>query len=138
MSAKSRKSSKALDRPFDPDLLNRARQIAGGYQIILHLEDGEYFGRGLEMPFVMSDGKTPDECVRATREGLAVAVATLLESGKSPPLPASDSKRTEQINVRLTQEEKMMLEHAARTHGFRGIGDYVRSASLAHSNNDRQ
>ncbi len=57
------------------------------------------------MPLVMSDGKTPDACVRATREALTVTVATLLESGQTPPPPASENKRTEQVNVRLTLEE---------------------------------
>jgi len=133
MSDKSRNSRKALDRPFEVDVLGRARRIAAQYQIILQFEDGEYYGRGLEMPFVMSDGKTPDACVRATREALMVAVATLLEAGKTAPSPASENKRTEQVNIRLTQEEKLVLEHAARSHGFRGIGDYVRSRSLAHS-----
>jgi len=131
MPAKLRNSRKVRDRPFDQNLLDRAKRIAARYQIILHFEDGEYFGRGLEMPLVMNDGKTPDTCVLATREALTTAVATLLELGQAPPSPASDNKRTEQINVRLTQEEKLLLEQAARTHGFRGIGDYVRSRSLA-------
>jgi hypothetical protein len=43
--------------------------------------------------------------VRATREALTVTVATLLESGQTPPPPASENKRTEQVNVRLTLEE---------------------------------
>ncbi len=133
MSAMSPKSRKPLDRPFDSNLLARARRVAEGYQIILQFEDGDYFGRGLEMPLVMSDGPTPDECVRATREALTVAVATILEQGKSPPSPATENKRTEQINVRLTREEKLLLEQAAHARGFRGIGDYVRSTTLAHT-----
>ena len=131
MSAKSKSSSKALDRPFDAAVLKRAREVAGQYQIILQSEDGDYYGRGLEMPYVMSDGKTPDACVRATREALTVAVATLLEAGSPPPAPASERKRTEQVNVRLTPEEKLLLEEAARSRGFRGLGDFVRSTALA-------
>jgi predicted RNase H-like HicB family nuclease len=133
MSGKLTKSRKAIDRPFDQGILERAREIAASYQIILQFEDGEYYGRGLEMPFVMNDGKTPDQCVRATREALATAVATLIESGEIPPSPASQNKRTEQINVRVTPEEKLFLEEAARSRGFRGIGDYVRSNSLGHA-----
>jgi predicted RNase H-like HicB family nuclease len=133
MSGKSQNSRKAIDCPFDRTVLDQARRIAGRYQIILQFEDGEYFGRGLEMPFVMGDGKTPDACVRATREALTIAVATLLELDESPPSPASENKRSEQINVRVTPDEKLLLEQAARTHGFRGIGDYVRSKSLARS-----
>ena len=130
MSAKSKKSSKALDRPFDPQILRRAGQIAESYQIILQYEDGEYFGRALEMPTVMNDGKTPDECVKATREIITTAVAYLLEKGETPPTPASENKRTEQINIRLTPEEKLLLEEKARTKGFRGVSDFVRAASL--------
>jgi uncharacterized protein (DUF1778 family) len=40
---------------------------------------------------------------------------------------------TEQINVRLTPEEKLLLEEMARSKGFRGISDFVRSASLANA-----
>ncbi len=131
MSGKSRKSSKTVDRPFHPAILRRAREIAQSYQIVIHFEDGEYYGRGLEMPHVMNDGKTPDECVKATREILTTAVAYLLENGQTPPAPASEHKRSEQINIRVTAEEKLLLEEAARNKGFRGISDFVRSTSLS-------
>jgi predicted RNase H-like HicB family nuclease len=133
MFGKSQKSRKAVDRPFERGVLERAAKIAAAYQIIIQFEDGEYFGRGLEMAAVMSDGKTPDDCVRATREALTIAVATLLEAGQVPPSPASEHKRSEQINIRVTPEEKLMLEEAARSKGFRGIGDYVRSTTLGHT-----
>jgi predicted RNase H-like HicB family nuclease len=132
MSVKSAKSSsKKIDRQFDPAVLRRARDIASRYQIIIQEEDGEFYGRGLEMPGVMNDGSTPAECVKATRESLTTAVAYLLESGKAPPAPASENRRSEQINVRLTPEERLLLEDAARRKGFRGVSDFVRSASLS-------
>jgi predicted RNase H-like HicB family nuclease len=134
MSAKSTKSRKALNRPFAADVMKRARAIAEGYQIVLQFEDGEWYGRGLEMPFVMSDGQTAEACVRSTREALALAVATTLESGKAPLPAASERKRSEQINIRVTPEEKLLLEAAARRRGFRGLGEYVRSASLEERN----
>lgn len=130
-SVKSRRG-KAIDRPFDPALFKRAKALAEAYQIVLHAEDGEYYGRGLEMPFVMSDGRTPDACVEATRGALTAAVATMLERGEVPPSPASEQRRSEQVNVRLTPEEKLLLEEAARNRGYRGIGDFVRSATLSH------
>jgi len=131
MSGKSKKQSrKKLDRPFDPEILRKARTIADKYQIILNFSDGEYFGRALEMPFVMNDGKTPDACVEATRDILTSAIAVMLEDGQTPPAPASDAERTEQNNIRVTSEEKFMLEEAARSRGFRGISDFVRSTTL--------
>ncbi|MGD1276105.1 MAG: type II toxin-antitoxin system HicB family antitoxin [Tepidisphaeraceae bacterium] len=131
MSSKSGKSSKAIDRPFDPDVLRRARKIAESYQIVIQFEDGEYYGRGVELPNAMNDGKTPDECVAATRDILTTLVAYMLENGETPPPPASENKRTEQINIRLTAEEKLRLEEAARSKGFRGVSDFVRTASLS-------
>jgi len=133
MPAKSKKNSKtrAIDRPFDPATLRRARDLANAYQIILHFEDGEYYGRALEMPHVTNDGKTPDQCVKATRDILTTAVAYLLESGEAPPAPAAANKRTEQVNVRLTVEEKLLLEEAARSKGFRGVSDFIRSTTLS-------
>ena len=133
MPARSKSSSKGIDRPFDPPLLRRARAIAAQYQIVLQFEDGEYYGRGLEMPYVMNDGKTPDDCVKATRESLTTAVAAMLERDEKPPAPASGGKRSEQINVRLTTEEKLLLENAARSRGFKGLGDFVRATVLAHA-----
>lgn len=130
-SVKSKSSSGKIDRPFDRAILHRAGEIAQQYQIILHFEDGLYYGRGLELLTAMNHGKTPDECVRATREILTTAVAYMLESGQIPPATASENKRTEQINIRLTPEEKLTLEQAARSKGFRGVSDFVRSASLS-------
>jgi predicted RNase H-like HicB family nuclease len=131
MSGKSRKCSKAIDRPFDQKILARAREIAESYQLILHFEDGEYYGRAVEMPHVMNDGKTPDECVAATRDILTTAIAYMLETGQVPPSPASEDRRTQQINIRLTAEEKLLLEEASRARGFRGVSDFVRAACLA-------
>jgi predicted RNase H-like HicB family nuclease len=133
MSIKLKKSLKVIDRPFEPAILRRAKKIADAYHIILHFEDGEYYGRGLEMPNVMNDGKTPDECVRNTREMLRTAIAFMLEEGQTPPPPASEGNRSEQINIRITAEERLFLEEAARSRGFRGISDFVRSIALSNA-----
>src|SRR5277367_4559327 len=125
MSVKSKKSSKAIDRPFPAEVLRKARAIADSYQIILHQEDGEYYGRAVELPNVMNDGPTPDKCVAATRDILTTAIAYMLETGQVPPPASTDKKRTEQINVRVTAEEKLILEEAARSKGFRGLSDFV-------------
>jgi predicted RNase H-like HicB family nuclease len=122
---------KAIDRSFDAAILNRARQIAERYQVVISYEDGEYYGRGLELPGAMDDGKTPDECVTNTRKAMVSIVAYMLEEGQTPPLPASEGARTEQVNVRLTAEEKLAMEQAAQRQGYRGLSDYVRAAAIA-------
>jgi predicted RNase H-like HicB family nuclease len=131
MSVKRKNSSEKINRGFPREVLRRARAIAVKYQIILSFEDGEYFGRGLELPNVFGDGRSPDACVASTRKALTAAVAYLIEQGASPPAPASVRSRTEQINIRVTPEEKLLLAEAAQAKGFRGVGDFVRSATIS-------
>ena len=125
---------KAIDRPFDESILETAQRLAGKYRLILEPDaDVGYLGHALELPMVMADGKTPDACVSSLREALVAAVATMLELGQRPPTPAARSQRTAQINVRVSEEEKLMLEDAARRSGFRGVSDFVRSTALSHT-----
>ena len=100
------------------------------YQVILNCEDGQWYGRGLELPHVFGDGSTPAACIDSTRGALAAAVAYLLEQGQAPPMPAKQGKRTTQVNVRLTAEEKVILEGTARRKGFEGLSDFLRAAAM--------
>jgi predicted RNase H-like HicB family nuclease len=114
-----------------PDaILDQARALAADYKIILTSEDGEWYGRGLELPHVFGDGPTPAACIDSTRHALTTAVAYLLEQGRSPPAPARLGQRTMQVNIRLTVEEKAILEHSARQKGFQGLGDFLRASAL--------
>ena len=130
-SAKSRSKSVKLDRPFDPAVLARARRIAEQYRIIIRHESGEYYGQALELPGAMNDGKTPAKCLANTIEIVTTTIATILERGEIPPLPASDERRDEQVNVRLSKLEKITFEEAARSRGFRGVSDFMRSATMS-------
>jgi predicted RNase H-like HicB family nuclease len=40
-------------------------------------------------------------------------------------------RRTHQINIRVTSQEKNELSRAARKKGFNGLGDYLRAAALS-------
>lgn len=100
-----------------------------GYRLILESNDElGYIGSSVEIPTVMADGRTPDACVKATREALAVALATMLEMGRRPP--TGRATRNVQVNVRLTAEEKLAMEAAAHRMGFKGVSDFVRTAAL--------
>ena len=122
--------SKKLKKAFDNKILVKAKKIAEKYEVIMSFEDNEWYGKGLEMPLVFGDGKTPDECMKNTKEALTSAVAHLLEIGEVVPAPASNGKRTEQVNVRLTAEEKAILGASARSQGFKGLGDFLRAKAL--------
>ncbi len=54
----------------------------------------------------------------------------MLEDGGRPPTPASSGLRSMQVNVRLTAEEKALLETAAHSRGFSGLSDFIRSVAM--------
>jgi len=124
------RKAKDISAPFDKKILSAARRIVEAYDMVLRREDGEWFGHALEYPEAMGHGKTTERCVAATRAALLAAVATMLEAGQSPPAPARQGLRTEQVNVRLTAEEKAVLENTAKARGFRGLSDFVRARAL--------
>lgn len=138
MSGKSKSStgkrgSKDPARPFDPAVMARAKDLAAKYQVVVRWDDAEqeFYGRGVELPLAMGDGKTADACIAHTREAMTAIAATMIEAGDVPPAPATEGTRSEQVNVRLSVEEKMLMEEAARVKGFKGLGDYLRAAGLA-------
>jgi len=130
MSGRSKSSKAALRRPFDPEIEAMAAKIADGYRVILAHEGGMWFGSGVEMPEVFGEGRTVEECVRDTRAAMKAAAAVMLEQGQTPPMPADEGQRTEQVNVRLSALEKTVLTGLARSSGHKGLGDYIRSAAL--------
>jgi predicted RNase H-like HicB family nuclease len=130
MSARSKKSAKAIDRLFDAATMAKAKNIAGQYQVILSFEDRHWYGRGLELPGIHGDGRTVNQCVENTREALTGCVAYLLEEGERPPVPAREGTRTAQVNVRLTAEEKALLETTAKRKGYSGLSDFIRAAAI--------
>ena len=132
MSVKSKNSeAKAIDRPFDKAILAKARQIVDQYKIVLEFEDGEWYGHGLELPGACGDGKTGSAAVADTREALVTIVAYMIEEGQTPPAPAREGNRSVQINIRVTPEEKAILESRSRAKGFKGVSDFVRASVLA-------
>lgn len=120
-----------MEKPFDPKLWAEARQMAAQYTVVVRPEpEVGFFGRTLEMPYVMADGQTPEACIAELMEATALAITVSLERNERPPRPVADEKRTAQINIRLTEFEKFQLEEASRRDGFRGISDFVRATAF--------
>ncbi len=55
--------SKNLNREFGKSVLATAKKIAEKYEVILSCENDRWYSKGVEMPMVFGDGKTPDECI---------------------------------------------------------------------------
>lgn len=124
---------KKLNSKFDEKALSSAKKIVDKYEVIMSCCNGEWYGRGLEIPTVFGDGKTPDECINNTKEALVATVAYLLEQGEAVPVPSSTGKRTEQVNIRLTAEEKAILSASAHSQGFKGLSDFLRAKVVSWS-----
>lgn len=129
--SKSSRSSRDLRGPIPADLLRKGMELARRYQVVLWEESGEFYGRGLELPYVMEDGPTADACMKKLRQAMGETVGHLLERGEPAPSPVSEARRTAQVNIRITTQEKSLLEQVARAHGYHGISDYVRDRALA-------
>ena len=123
--------TKEISNPFDPDVLKSASRIVEAYDIVLRHDDDEWYGHALEYPEAMGDAATPTACIKATRKALVAAVATMMEAGQTPPAPARQGIRNEQVNIRLTHEEKAVLETSAKQKGFRGLSDFIRAGAMA-------
>jgi predicted RNase H-like HicB family nuclease len=129
--SKRKRRAKALTEAFDGSVLLNAQEIVRAYRIILERDKTlGFIGSSVELPTVFADAKTPEKCYQATQEALTVAVATMIECGQRPPQPSSAKKRNEQVNVRLTSEEKILLSNAASSLGFKGISDFLRNTAL--------
>jgi predicted RNase H-like HicB family nuclease len=110
----------------EQDLLERAKEIAAGYRVMIEpARSGGFMGRVLELPKVLARAETQEQCLLQLRENVIHVVATILDMGRVPPRPA-EKRLTEQFNIRLTPEEKQRAEALAQQQGFRGLGDYVR------------
>lgn len=111
--------------------MKRARNLADKYQVVMRHVDGEWFGHALELPGTMSDGSNPTTCIKNVKEAMALTLVSMIEDGEPLPPPADSNIRTQQVNIKLTAEERLRLETAAKQQGYRGLSDYVRSAALA-------
>ena len=119
-----------LAAPLDPALLSRAEAVADGYAILIERhDDGRYYGRGVEYPYLMGDGDTPAEAFAMARDGLVAAIAVDLSDGQSPPAPAGD-ERDQHIDVTVSAAELQRLQALANRKGFAAISDLLRDTAL--------
>lgn len=128
-SAKSRKSAKVSKLPTAQHEAQAAR-LAEKYRITLWREDGEWWGRCVELPHCLGDGKSPEAAIECTKEAILASLSTDLADGIPAPLPAREGVRSEQVNVRLSADEREAIEANAHRAGFKGLADYIRAVAL--------
>jgi hypothetical protein len=135
MSRKSRRSSTASRatkaKGFDKALLARASDIVLGYRLMIErIGPDEFMGRSVELPGVVGFGSSHQRCIESTLRTQSYEVCTLLERGEPVPESVSSRRRTVQLNLRISPNEKQEMEQAALARGFRSISDFVREAAL--------
>ncbi|MEM6553126.1 MAG: hypothetical protein AAF750_13495 [Planctomycetota bacterium] len=106
--------------------------MAQQYSFRVEHDPGEpyFYAFGIEAKGAMGGGPTIEACLEDIRQSMALWIASHLEDGDAVPPPATENVRSAQVNIRLTEFEKLRIEEAARAAGFRGVSDFVRSAAL--------
>ena len=82
------------------------------------------------MPGVLADGKTQVACLADLMFALETTLADMIKDGERLPSPSTPRQRREQINIRLTAEEKENLVEECMRRGFKGLSDFVRNVAL--------
>jgi predicted RNase H-like HicB family nuclease len=117
-----------------PELIESSRQLALRYRLVVERTDsGAYQGTSVELPGVLVRESTLERCAERVIDALAHTIAIMRSRQLAVPSPASEHKRDQQLNVRLTSAERFTIEEAARREGARSIADFVRYAALARS-----
>ncbi|HMN41527.1 MAG TPA: hypothetical protein PKE29_11830 [Phycisphaerales bacterium] len=134
MSRSSDTAARALSRPFSAAALAKARRIAEGYRLVITPDpDVGFFGYTLEMPLAMGEGRSIAACARSVLDSTVAAIAAMIEQGQRPPAADSGLRRDQQVNIRLSAEEKLRLEALSKREGFRSLSDFVRETALRKS-----
>lgn len=122
---------KWIARPFEPGIIKGARALAARYTVVVKYEAEHqcFVGRAAELPHVIGAGRSDATALRETRALLTSALAVMIEGGQVPPAPGGDAPRTEQVNFRVSVEEKARMEAAAARQGLTLV-DYVRGSAL--------
>jgi len=119
---------KAPEFKPSPAIIKKARQHLANYSFVIQPDgEGGFTGSSTELPGVLADGDTLDECARNLSFALETVIASYLADGELPPETTKREKRTEQVNVRFTRSERNLLERESAKQGFRGIGDLIRA-----------
>lgn len=133
MSEKLSNSSKKMPdrKPIDPALLRQARRHASqfGRVTVFDSVSDEWVSTCVELPNAIGVGDSAKEAEKELTENLAVHFAYLKEIGRTWPEPSS-SPRSEQLNIRLTVQEKAEFEAAAKRLGLSSVADLVRMIVL--------
>ena len=125
--------AKFVDAP-SPATLARVGEVVGAYRYVIErAADGHYSGRTVELPGAIATGATPEECYARTVRSQEMLAAHMLEQGLPLPAPSVEARREAQINIRVTEFEKMQMEAAAQRQGFRSVSDFLRAAGLGMS-----
>ena len=134
-SAKSKKSNKrtpdvAKNRPFAPAIVRKAAVLVPQYQVIVQWDKEleSYFGRCIEIPNAIGEGKNEAACIEEVRGNINALVLYMLEIGETPPL-ADEPERKAQVNVRFADYEKATAEALAKAAG-KTLSDYIRVSAL--------
>ncbi len=113
--------------------------FAHRYQLVIKPakdDSGSYVGFAMELRNVIGHGATHKECQENTLNAIVDAVVQIQENDGIPPQPAAE-RRVFQVNVRLTSNERTVLEQAAIANKIT-LSEYIRNVVLAEVFQEKQ
>lgn len=129
-SARGTSKKSAREGPFSAAVQRRAAELAARYSLVVSASDEGWSARCVEIPTAFAFAETEERALESARERVRVLLAFMIEQERKLPAPMRESKRDSQVNVKLTAEERMVIEEAARQQGFRGLSDFFRFAAM--------
>lgn len=116
-----------------PELVQRARDIVQNYSMFIspHSKKG-FRGRSVEFPEILVHAPDRASCLKKLEQVLTQVVLTVLKDGGTVPRP-SDGRMTEQLNFKLTFDQKLLVENLASQRGFSGLSEFIRDLVIRES-----
>ncbi|MGE3109907.1 MAG: hypothetical protein AB7G11_16525 [Phycisphaerales bacterium] len=96
--------------------------------------------RSWQLPNVVARNLDLQVCYDKLVRTSATMLSAWLEAGVEPPTPTFDAAgesraaRNCQVNVRLSEHEKILFEEMAKSRGFAGVSDFLRHSASQQMN----
>jgi len=102
---------------------SKAKKIAKNYKITIEQNkessNSGFIGSSVELPSISVKSTTVEKCYIDTKKALNVAILKILESNRKPQGRNRTDKRTKQVNIRFTLDEKALLNSFASNIGLK-------------------
>jgi len=115
---------------YSDAIFQKAVELARSYHIVVRESaTGGFIANCAELPVSIHRDQAED-ALKAARHAAEVGIATILEDGEEPPAPIEFHRRTEQVNVRMSVEDKRLIQKACEAKGISSLSEFFRRSTV--------